>query len=282
MVQSSILIPCINHATMMTTPVEIFLECIKKAGFYAVELRRDETFDFLKKHSIDDLKQILSKNRIKVITWNAIELFSLCSEKEFKYIYDYTEKLMKIGNQIGCDTIIAVPSFIDDLNLSKTQIFEYTIKRFQILRKLANQYDFKVGFEPLGFENCSIRSIQDSLKIIEESEKDGLESSGLIIDTFHFFTAGHNPEDLKLIPKDKLWLIHIDDAIDKPLNTLKDSDRVFLGEGVFPLANFIKNLKEINYKGYLSIELFNEKYWKLDPLVVAKRSFESIKKFINF
>ncbi|MHA1338514.1 MAG: sugar phosphate isomerase/epimerase family protein [Promethearchaeota archaeon] len=274
------LIPCINHATMMKTPLEEFLIAVKKAGFNAVELRRDQTFDFLKSNSIEDLNRILINNNIKVATWNAIELFSLCPENEFKFMCDYTERLMKIGNKIGCDTIIAVPSFIDQSIFPKDQIFEKTVERFQFLRKIAEKYNFKMGFEPLGFQNCSVRKIKDSLKIIKAVEEDGLPPSGLVIDTFHFFTGNHKPEDLRLIPKEKLWLIHMDDAVKKPLNELKDSDRVFPGEGFFELDNFIKILKEINYKGYLSLELFNEKYWERDPILIAQKSFESLQKFL--
>ncbi len=42
----------INQATMMKTPMEPFLDSIGAAGFEGVELRRDETFAYLKDHSV--------------------------------------------------------------------------------------------------------------------------------------------------------------------------------------------------------------------------------------
>ena len=45
-----------NQATLMKTPMEIFLKAISSAGFEGVELRRDETFKYLKSNSITDLK----------------------------------------------------------------------------------------------------------------------------------------------------------------------------------------------------------------------------------
>ena len=101
------------------------MRAISKAGFEGVELRRDETFSYLEDHTVEDLKRNLEKNNLECITFNAIELFSLCPEKEFERILKYTERLMKIGNQINCDTIIAVPSFLEEPYISDSEINLY-------------------------------------------------------------------------------------------------------------------------------------------------------------
>ena len=54
----------INQATLMKTPMEDFLYAIGSAGFNWVELRRDETFDFLKTHSVNELKHLLENNKL--------------------------------------------------------------------------------------------------------------------------------------------------------------------------------------------------------------------------
>ena len=69
---------------MMKTPMEPFLDSIGAAGFEGVELRRDETFAYLKDHSVNDLANALSRNNLKVVSWNAIELFHYAQSKHFK------------------------------------------------------------------------------------------------------------------------------------------------------------------------------------------------------
>ncbi len=269
----------INQATLMKTPMEIFLNAISKAGFQGVELRRDETFKYLENNSIEDLKSNLVSNHLECITFNAIELFSLCSEKEFEKILNYTEKLMFIGNQIDCDTIITVPSFLEDSSMSDSKIISKTVERLKILAKLAEKYDFKLGFEPLGFPNCSVRKINMALKIITNKE---LPDIGLVIDTFHFFVGEHSINDLNDIPLEKIWLIHINDAIEKPFKELQDSHRVLpKKKGFFNLKIFLQKLKEIGYNRWISLELFNEDIWKQDPYQIAKESMISIKKIMK-
>ncbi|MHA1688406.1 MAG: sugar phosphate isomerase/epimerase family protein [Promethearchaeota archaeon] len=267
----------LNQATLMKTPMEHFLEAASKASFEGVELRRDETFSYLKYNSVSDLKKLLVQFNLKCITFNAIELFSLCSNEEFKKIQKYTEKLMEIGNEIDCDTLIAVPSFLEGSSISSEKIKKQTTERLIILKKLADKYDFKLAFEPLGFMNCSVRKLSTALEIINN---ENLSDIGLVIDTFHFFLGGHSIEILNSIDLNKIWLIHINDVAKKSWTNLKDSDRVLPGQGNFNLKDFMNTLKIKGYDKWLSLELFNETLWKEDPHEVALNSIQAMKKFI--
>ncbi|MHA1762693.1 MAG: sugar phosphate isomerase/epimerase family protein, partial [Promethearchaeota archaeon] len=211
------------------------------------------------------------------ITFNAIELFSLCSNEEFKKIQKYTEELMEIGNEIDCDTLIAVPSFLEGSSISSEKIKKQTTERLIILKKLADKYDFKLAFEPLGFMNCSVRKLSTALEIINN---ENLSDIGLVIDTFHFFLGGHSIEILNSIDLNKIWLIHINDVAKKSWTNLKDSDRVLPGQGNFNLKDFMNTLKIKGYDKWLSLELFNETLWKEDPHEVALNSIQAMKKFI--
>jgi 2-keto-myo-inositol isomerase len=271
----------INQATMMKTPMEDFLQSISAAGFEGVELRRDETFAYLENHSVQELKDLLDAANLKVVSWNAIELFSLCNDDAFQGMCDYTERLMQIGNEIGCDLIIAVPSFANQSVFPEDQMMSKTIERFQVLRALADKYTFRMGFEPLGFPNNSIRTIPQAMEVLQGAEEDGLPPSGLIIDTFHFFLAEQPANDLLTIPLDRLWLIHLDDCVEKPLDELQDGDRVWPGEGFFDLKGVAAALKKMKYNGYISLELFNPEYWTMDPAEAAETSFQTTKKFTS-
>ncbi|MHA1699873.1 MAG: sugar phosphate isomerase/epimerase family protein [Promethearchaeota archaeon] len=275
------MLSALNQATLMKASLPIFLESVARAGYNGIEFRKDLVFNYLKDSSIPDLKKLLEHYHLTVHSWNAIELFSLCSEQEFNSILEYTERLMEIGKEIKCELIIAVPSFTNEFSLPRSKIIKKTVKRFQSIRKLAAGFDFKVGFEPLGFPTCSVRKIDDALEILELSEEDGLPESGLVIDTFHFFLAGYKPGDLLSVPRDRVWLVHFNDAIRKPLSTLQDGDRVFPGDGFFNLDGFSQALNDSRYDGVISLELFNEDYWNADPFEIAKVGLDRLKMYFD-
>jgi 2-keto-myo-inositol isomerase len=235
----------------------------------------------LKDHSVAQLKENLESNKLKVVSWNAIELFSLCSELEFQKMVEYTEKLMKIGTEIGCNMIIAVPSFFSDTKIEKAEVTEKTVTRMKILRRLGHNYNCSIGFEPLGPASNSVRKVDHALEVIKQSETDGLSPSGLVVDTFHFFVGDHQTADLGKIPGDKLWLIHLNDIAQSDLAKVSDADRKMPGDGQFDLPAFFNQAKKINYDGYVSIELFNPNYWMMEPQEVANISARTVKKYIK-
>ncbi|MFX1297359.1 MAG: TIM barrel protein, partial [Promethearchaeota archaeon] len=78
----------------------------------------------------------------------------------------------------------------------------------------------------------------------------------------------------------KLWLIHINDAIEKPFKELQDSNRILPCHGFFNLEMFVNKLKSIGYNKWISLELFNQELWEKDPYQVANDAMKSLKKLL--
>jgi sugar phosphate isomerase/epimerase len=55
---------------------------------------------------------------------------------------------------------------------------------------------------------------------------------------------------------------------------IKDADRVFPGDGVAPLAETFRILRDIGYRGMLSLELFNPEYYKRDAFEVVRTGLD--------
>jgi sugar phosphate isomerase/epimerase len=56
-----------------------------------------------------------------------------------------------------------------------------------------------------------------------------------------------------------------------------DADRVYPGDGVAPLTEILSTMRDVGFDGYLSLELFNESYWKQDPSEVARTGLKKMK-----
>ena len=59
-----------------------------------------------------------------------------------------------------------------------------------------------------------------------------------------------------------------------PRDKINDSHRVYPGDGVAPLTDLFRILREINFRGFLSVELFNKDYWKQSPVKVAQAAID--------
>ena len=67
---------------------------------------------------------------------------------------------------------------------------------------------------------------------------------------------------LKQINGAALHVMHLNDypqAADS--STLNDSNRVYPGDGVAPLRQIFRDMRDNGFRGYFSLELFNREYW---------------------
>ncbi|MFZ9689725.1 MAG: cobaltochelatase CobT-related protein, partial [Phycisphaerales bacterium] len=55
---------------------------------------------------------------------------------------------------------------------------------------------------------------------------------------------------------------------------LQDRHRVYPGDGVLPLQQVLRDLRQTGFTGCVSLELYNEEYWKQDPMTVARTGLE--------
>jgi 2-keto-myo-inositol isomerase len=68
---------------------------------------------------------------------------------------------------------------------------------------------------------------------------------------------------------------HINDyPADPPRERIEDAHRVYPGDGIAPLGQILRTLRDIGFSGYLSLELFNREYWKQDAFEVARTGLE--------
>ncbi len=59
-----------------------------------------------------------------------------------------------------------------------------------------------------------------------------------------------------------------------------DADRVYPGDGILDLKRMISILKDADYSGDFSLELFNPSYWEEDPGEVARIGLEKMHAFL--
>ncbi|HAO49020.1 MAG TPA: xylose isomerase, partial [Runella sp.] len=109
----------------------------------------------------------------------------------------------------------------------------------------------------------------------------GHPSARLLLDVYHLFKGGSSLDTLKLVGKPGVEIFHINDyPANFPKETIVDADRVYPGDGIAPIGQILKTIKNPERPIVLSLEVFNKTYYAQDALEVAKMGLAKINKVI--
>ncbi len=271
-----------NEATAMgCSSLENDLILCEKIGYDFIEIRLDMLKCYLKKHSVKDLKSFFENSRIKPHAFNALFDVNFCDDNSWKIIMDDFMLACEIGEQIGSHYIVVVPTITKEPNTrSETEVFEDSVRNLTKLLEAGRNYGMRLGFEPVGNPGCCVRTIRQAWDIVKAVDS---EDVGLTIDAFnlHLYNKLNDFKDIKIVEPDRIFVVHLDDGEDLPLEVLDHCHRCFPGEGVIDLKNYIKNLKDVNYNGMISIETFRPEYWEKDAEWVIGKGYETTKKLLE-
>jgi 2-keto-myo-inositol isomerase len=168
---------------------------------------------------------------------------------------------------------LVLPVMSEDGDLSTTS------QNLNKLGEIAHQYGIKLGLEPIGHVKKLCR-LEDAVLLLENYNAKA--ELGLILDAFHFFRGGNQLADLKEINPQDILSVHINDAMELPLEVLVGyKHRLYPGEGIFDVKGFCMAIQSRGYDGPYVVELLNEEYWHSDPTTVVSRAFESAKNILT-
>ena len=261
-----------------------------QAGFDLIELRFDCINKYLENHTISDLKNLLADNNIKPSALNALYIYpEFLTDKndpqKDKEIFDLLDLIKKLYQEIGINQCIVVAPLMSDESLCKSyqtpQITESCVK---ILKYLASSMPYIAWiFEPVGLTRSLVRDADCAYEIISAVNYDNV---GLVLDSYNLYLKERSDNySFGKIPSDKIFAIHLTNG-KKVAETEKIIDqryRTFCEEGdAINLFKFLNSLKEINYRGMISTEVFNnDLYKKYSQKEIIKKAFQDINKLIN-
>lgn len=79
-----------------------------------------------------------------------------------------------------------------------------------------------------------------------------------------------------------MHVLHTNDyPAEPPRETINDSSRLYPGDGIAPLTQILRDLRDIGFNGFLSLELFNRDYWKRSPVKVAREGIEKMREVVR-
>ncbi len=149
---------------------------------------------------------------------------------------------------------------------------------------IAERYrDLLVAAEPLGIlPQLELWGFSKTLSTLAElayvATAAAHPNACVLPDVYHIFKGGSSFDSLGMIEASCMQVFHMNDyPAQPPRADIADRDRVYPGDGVAPLKSILTTLSKHGFQGVLSLELFNESYWKLPADEVAKTGLAKMK-----
>jgi len=253
----------LNRIIYPKLELEDFFKFVKDLDLNKIELRNDlPGGKIIDGYTPEQLTELSKKYGVEILTINALQKFNLGAVlpdaiKELK-------ELVNLSLSIGCKAIVLCPN--NDLNdkRSSEEIFEETVKALKSFGPLFQDSGMQGYLEPLGFEECSIRSIVTAMKAIQES---GYPVYKIVHDTFHHHLG---PDTFDTIENDYdisyTGLVHISGVeCNIPVDEYRDNHRVLVsGQDKLQSKEQIELLLKLGYAGDISFEPFSQKVQEME------------------
>lgn len=262
---------CLDTATLSKSiGIEKKLRLAAAAGFDCVEPWDWELKKFEEEGgNLEDLKKQIQDLGLYVPSviglWNALDV----SEENFNSRMDEHRNRLRMVSKIGSQHVQVIP------NMKEKNLFDPAIASWcyrQILETSINDYGLKGAgvvflnfFEPLS-------TLTEATEVAFGANH---KNAQIIPDTFHMYLGESKLENFNHLQGDFITIFQFSDCPEGelPHNKHNDKIRVLPGDGCLPLVDSLKTLKQIDYHGPISLELYNPEYRSREPESFLNEAF---------
>jgi len=268
---------CLNTSTIrgQKLPITAEVEIAARAGYQGIEPWIRELEEFVKAGgALKDLGKQIRDLGLQVPSAIGFAEWIVDDPVRRKKGLEQAKRDMELVQQIGGTRIAAPPAgATDQAHLDLLAAAE----RYRALCELGEKMGIAPEAEVWGFSK-SLKRLGEAVLVAIESAH---PAACVLPDVFHLYKGGSDVAGLRLIRGSAIGIFHMNDYPLLEREKIKDADRVYPGDGGAPLTEIFRALRDIGYRGMLSLELFNVDIWKQDALHVAKTGLDKMRQAVR-
>ncbi|MCR9017157.1 sugar phosphate isomerase/epimerase family protein [Aquiflexum gelatinilyticum] len=267
---------CLNTSTIMGQKPGLigYLDIAAKSGYDGVELWIRDIQEYISAgNSAAGLKKYISDSGLKFENAIGFAPWMVDDEEKRKAGMIQMEQEMELLASLGCTRVAAPAAGVSaPLDLFKAG------GRYKALLDLGRKTGVMPQLEFWGAFPFFHHLGQVLMVAAVANDPD----TRILPDVYHLFRGGSGYDGLKMLNGSAIEIFHMNDFVASiPREDQADKDRVYPGDGAAPMKEILRDLKNMGGNKVLSLELFNQDYWKQDALTVAKTGLEKMKKLVN-
>jgi len=256
--------------TLNTTPLAEVLRIARHTGWDAVELRR---IDFArateKGRSAAEVLDLVRKSDLSVACVG-VELGWMFAEgAERQRLLQAFAESCRWAAELQCPIVMSpVDRGRGDPSRAATSIRE--------VGDIAEKHSVRLALE----FNSQAEQYNSLDRVREVVTRAGHPHCGLLVDAYHLQRSGGDPRALRDLATKEIVYVQYSDVPRSGLHPGVTTDRLPPGQGIVPLAEFFRILREKGYRGYLTYEAPNPSSWARDPEEVAREALLATRKLL--
>ncbi|MDF9800456.1 2-keto-myo-inositol isomerase [Catalinimonas alkaloidigena] len=272
--QKSLFTYCLNTSTIREKQLGLVkeIEVAAEAGYDGIEVWIPTMQAYLDAGGkLSDVKKRIDDLGIKVEDAIGFAQWIVDDPKIRADAFEQAKKEMDMLAQIGCSRIAAPPA-----GATKEPGLDLlaAADRYGQLLELGEQMGVMPQLEVWGF-SANLHRLGQTTYVAMEC---GHPKARILPDVYHLYKGGTDFTALQMLSGQSIEVFHMNDyPANPPRESIVDKDRVYPGDGVAPIAQILQILAASGTPKVLSLELFNQEYWKQDPLEVAKTGLQKMK-----
>ncbi|ALM53918.1 bifunctional sugar phosphate isomerase/epimerase/4-hydroxyphenylpyruvate dioxygenase family protein [Halomonas huangheensis] len=244
------------------------LEAIARAGFEGVEIFENDLISF--DGSPGDVRLLCERLGLAIVAFQPFRDFEAMPEPARTRNLQRAERKFDVMQELGTDFMLVCsnvsPQALDDRDQMVADLYE--------LAERAAARGLRIGYEALAWGR-HISDYRDAWDVVRRADHPAL---GLVLDSFHILSRGHDPAAIADIPVEKIFFVQVADAPLLDMDVLQWSRhfRCFPGQGRLPLKSFMSALAKTGYRGPLSHEIFSDAFRAAPADVTAMDGMRSL------
>ncbi|MFL6323923.1 MAG: sugar phosphate isomerase/epimerase family protein [Nitrososphaeraceae archaeon] len=277
------------------------IRLIREVGYDGVEILCDVPHAYppcLDEEDILSIQEIISKNNIEISNLNAFTLYAITdvyhpswieSDKQLRELrIQHTINCLRLAKKIGAKNISTEPGgpievgndnkynnndFKNNTNNKRSSydleaLQEFFVNGIVRTSKVAEEYGVKILVEPE--PGLLLENSEQFLKFIKNINSHYV---GLNFDMGHFFCVREDPAALIYNLAEHIGHFHLADIAHTRVH-----NHLIPGQGSVDFASIFKAISEINYQGFITVELYP---YQDDPVYAARISHKYLTNVIS-
>jgi len=254
-------------------PLEAKLKAVRDAGFSQIMLSARDIVGH--PDGLEAAVQAVRASGLRVTGFQVLRDFEGLSGHLHDYKVDIAKSMLEMCAALGSKILLVCSS----TSVHASQDLDALAKDLRKLAMLAIPLGIQVAYEGLSWG----RTINEFTTAWEVVSRADVPNLGLGLDSFHLFATQTPLDDLELLDPEKIFLVQLADFMWQEIRSVEERIttarhfRVFPGEGVHSeaLADLVRRLHALGYRGDYSFEVFNDDYQQIPLPVVAQRARRS-------